>query len=66
MAGSKIDLNASVDSGKMTSRKLIGYGLIAAAVILLPVMFQGVGFSGFTETRRYVFKTIALFGASKP
>ena len=32
----------------------------------LPAMFQAAGFTDFAEARRYVFRTIALFQASKP
>jgi len=43
MGGSKIDLRTSVDSGKMTPKKIALYALIALFVVATPIYFQFTG-----------------------
>ncbi len=43
MAGSKMDIKTSVDSGKRTPRQTLGYVLIGLVVVLAPIIFQGFG-----------------------
>jgi branched-chain amino acid transport system permease protein len=43
MGGSKMDVKTNVSSGKMTIGKTLGYVAIAAAVVLVPILFQASG-----------------------
>lgn len=43
MGGSKMDVATSVDTGKLSTMKIVGYALIALAVGLTPIIFQGFG-----------------------
>ena len=43
MSGSKMDIKTTVSSDKMSPAKMAMYALAAFAVVLLPVVFQGMG-----------------------
>ncbi len=43
MGGSKMDINTTVGSSKVTPQKLGIYGLLLIVVMLMPILFQGFG-----------------------
>ena len=43
MGGSKMDINTTVGSGRVTPFKIAMYTLIAAALIITPLLFEGYG-----------------------
>jgi branched-chain amino acid transport system permease protein len=43
MGGSKMDINTSVSSSKMSTKSMVAYALIGLLVFLMPIIFQGFG-----------------------
>ena len=43
MGGGKMDVSTKVSSGRMTPAKMAIYALIAVALIVSPILFEGFG-----------------------
>ena len=43
MGGTKMDINTTVASGKMTPTKIALYSLLAVVLVGLPILFEGFG-----------------------
>lgn len=57
MGGSKMDVSTKVASGRMTPGRIAMYAAVAAAVVLVPILFQGFGWTFMVR----IFAIVGLY-----